>query len=256
MRNDRVTRRLSSPSPRRLVRSVALGLLISSLALLSACAGSSRGEPDTASSQKGRASVHVGVVTVQRKDLVRNTTLPETWSLSTKSRSTERWPDIFARLAAWTELAAALNTPGVSQYELEPEIELTPPTSIETETSVALTTRPDLKVLEAEIRAWAETRPSGALLFPTEKGTTWRIGNYLKRVLKPLAASVGINDLTHQCLRRTCATHFKGDVKDRQTQMRHADPSTTLKHYQKSLSDGHPAAVEAPDAEFKAAWVK
>ena len=58
---------------------------------------------------------------------------------------------------AWTELTAALNTPGVSQYELmEPEIELTPPRSIEAETSVALTTRPDLKVLEAEIRAQEE----------------------------------------------------------------------------------------------------
>jgi len=58
------------------------------------------------------------------------------------------------------------------------------------------------------------------------------------------AASVGIQDLTHHCLRPTCET------------LRHADPATTLKHYQKSLSDGHPAAVEAPDAEFKAAWVK
>ncbi len=64
----------------------------------------------------------------------------------TKARNDQR--------VAWTELAAALNAPGVSQYELvEPEIELTPPTSIEAETSVALTARPDLKVLEAEIRA-------------------------------------------------------------------------------------------------------
>ncbi len=36
---------------------------------------------------------------------------------------------------------------------MEPEIELRPPTSIEAETSVALSTRPDLKALEAEIRA-------------------------------------------------------------------------------------------------------
>jgi integrase len=91
--------------------------------------------------------------------------------------------------------------------------------------------------LEAGIRAWAETRPAGALLFPTEKGTTWHIGNYLKRVLKPLAASVGIADLTHQCLRRTCATHFKGDMKDRQSQMRHTDPATTMRHYQKTLTE-------------------
>jgi integrase len=106
--------------------------------------------------------------------------------------------------------------------------------------------------LEAEIRVWAEMLPAGTLLLPTEKGTNWRIGNYLKRVLKPLAASVGINDLTHQCLRRTCDTHFKGELKDRQTQMRHSDPATTLKHYQKSLSEAQRASVEALDAEFRA----
>jgi outer membrane protein len=67
----------------------------------------------------------------------------------TKARNDQR--------VAWTELAAALNTPGVSEYELvEPEIELRPPTSIEAETSVALTTCPDLKVLAAEIRAQEE----------------------------------------------------------------------------------------------------
>ncbi len=58
---------------------------------------------------------------------------------------------------AWSELAAALNTPGVPQYKLvEPEFELTRPTSPEAETTVALATRPDLKVLEAEIRAQEE----------------------------------------------------------------------------------------------------
>jgi len=41
-------------------------------------------------------------------------------------------------------------------------------------------------------------------------------------------------------------------MKDRQTQMRHADPATTMKHYQKSLTEGQRAAVEALDAEFKA----
>lgn len=104
--------------------------------------------------------------------------------------------------------------------------------------------------LEAELRAWAETRPSGALLFPSDAGTTWRIGNYLKRVLKPLAASVGIEGLTFQCLRRTCATHFGGAVKEAQSQMRHADPVTTLRHYKKSIGEEQRAAVEAMDAKF------
>jgi integrase len=105
-----------------------------------------------------------------------------------------------------------------------------------------------------ELRAWAETRAAGALLFPTEAGTTWRIGNYLKRVLKALAATVAVNDLTHQCLRRTFATHFQkhGTVKDTQSQMRHADPIVTLKHYQKSIPASQRAAIEELDAEFQA----
>ncbi len=67
----------------------------------------------------------------------------------TKARNDER--------VAWTELAAALGAPEVPHYELvEPAFELTRPTSLATETSVALATRPDLKVLEAEIRAQEE----------------------------------------------------------------------------------------------------
>jgi integrase len=43
------------------------------------------------------------------------------------------------------------------------------------------------------------------LLFPTEAGTPYRIGNYLKRVLKPLAANAGIPDMTCRALRRPFA---------------------------------------------------
>jgi integrase len=105
--------------------------------------------------------------------------------------------------------------------------------------------------LDTELRAWADMRPPGALLFPSEAGTTWRLGNYLKRVLRPIAESVGIKGLTFQCLRRTCATHFKGTVKDRQAHLRHANPSTTHKHYQKSIAAEHRAAVEELDAKLR-----
>ena len=51
-------------------------------------------------------------------------------------------------------------------------------------------------------------------------------------------------DVDFRVLRRNCATLF-GDVakdpKSTQTQLRHADPSITLKHYQKSI----PATVKA-----------
>jgi hypothetical protein len=42
----------------------------------------------------------------------------------------------------------------------------------------------------------------------------------------------------------------RGDVKDRQTHMRHADPATTLKHYQKTIPESQRVAVEALDKKF------
>lgn len=51
-------------------------------------------------------------------------------------------------------------------------------------------------------------------------------------------------------LKETSA-HFNGELKDRQTQKRHANPATTLKHYQKSLSEEQQASVEALDASYK-----
>jgi len=58
--------------------------------------------------------------------------------------------------------------------------------------------------LQKEITTWLSIRnmadpyhrnraPSpNDLLFPTEAGTPYRIGNYLKRILKPIAAKAGI----------------------------------------------------------------
>ena len=61
-------------------------------------------------------------------------------------------------------------------------------------------------------------------LFPRERGTPYRIGNYLKRHLKPLARKAGIADFTFQATRRTCATHFQrhGGPKDAQAHLRHS----------------------------------
>ena len=71
----------------------------------------------------------------------------------------------------------------------------------------------------------------------SDRGTTWRLGLYLKRVLKPLAASVGISDLTHQCLRRTCGTHFKGDVKDRRERPTDLHAACRSGHYTEALRE-------------------
>jgi integrase len=86
-------------------------------------------------------------------------------------------------------------------------------------------------------------------LFPTNRGTSFRIGNYLKRHLKPLARRAGIPDFTFQAMRRTCATHFQrhGNPKDAQAQLRHSRLSMTGL-YMKEIPEQVKAAVESLDA--------
>ena len=120
--------------------------------------------------------------------------------------------------------------------------------------------------LEKEIRTWlqfrriadpyhrtAEPAPND-LLFPTEIGTPFRVGNYLKRTLKPLAQKAGITDMTFQALRRTFATHFQryGSPKDAQTQLRHSKLEMTG-WYMKEIPASVRAAVEKMDADLCAA---
>jgi integrase len=117
--------------------------------------------------------------------------------------------------------------------------------------------------LEREIRNWlqirrmadpyhktAEPAPND-LLFPTEAGTPFRIGNYLKRTLKPLAQKAGIGDMTYQALRRTFATPFQryGSPKDAQTQLRHSKLEMTG-WYMKEIPASVRAAVEKMDADL------
>jgi integrase len=126
---------------------------------------------------------------------------------------------------------------------------------------------PDLRV---EVESWLEhVDPSPrALLFPSHLGRPWGAQNYLNRVLKPAAISAGVgvyvrrnrkgedvesSDVNFQVLRRTCATLFGAkakDPRDTQPQLRHADPSVTLRHYQKSIPAGVRAAAIALEAEL------
>jgi len=113
--------------------------------------------------------------------------------------------------------------------------------------------------LEMWIQARRQQRPyhisasavSSDLLFPTETGTTFRIGNYLKRDLKPLAKRAGIPDMTYQALRRTCATHFQkhGKPRDIQAQLRHSKLEMTGR-YVKEIPEQVRAAVESLDHEL------
>jgi integrase len=116
--------------------------------------------------------------------------------------------------------------------------------------------------LEGELRTWIGLRnmadpyhrsepPPTDLLFPTEAGTPYRIGNYLKRVLKPIAKKAGIPDLTYQALRRTFATHFQryGSPKDAQAQLRHSKLEMTG-WYMKQIPEAMRAAVEKMDTDI------
>ena len=132
-------------------------------------------------------------------------------------------------------------------------------TTVKTEASDAsVYIPPDLQI---EMGAWLEGLSPGprAWLFPAPMGGPWLGQNYLNRVLKPAAVRgrVGVfrrktrkgvdvesTDVNFQVLRRTCATLFGAkakDPRDTQAQLRHADPTVTLRHYQKSI----PASVRA-----------
>jgi len=117
--------------------------------------------------------------------------------------------------------------------------------------------------LQEELDIWVHARrqqdpyhvtasaSSSDFLFPSECGTVFRLGNYLKRYLKPLAKQAGIPDMTYQALRRTCATHFQkhGRPRDIQAQLRHSKLEMTGR-YVKEIPDQVRAAVESMDHEL------
>jgi integrase len=125
-----------------------------------------------------------------------------------------------------------------------------------TETSDAwVAVPPDLA---RDLKAWVAKHPQRhdprAFLFPTATGTAYRVGNFLKRVLKPIAKSAGIADFDFRAMRSTASTLFQthGTVKDTQGQMRHADPTTTLRYYVKVIPENQRKAV----ADFERSVMK
>jgi integrase len=129
----------------------------------------------------------------------------------------------------------------------------------ETKTAASDSSVPVPPNLAREIAGWIAGHPQRmnprAFLFPSRRKTPYTIGNYLKRVLKPLAQKVGIEDLTHQALRRTSSTHIQkyASVKDLQGHLRHTDPSTTLTHYTQVIPDSLHEAVATLDKHLAAA---
>jgi len=120
--------------------------------------------------------------------------------------------------------------------------------------------------VQVELRSWLESHPGEPRdwLFQTAHGRPgcMNANNYRRRILQPAAVRAGVG-VTHQrdrqgrqvrktdvdfrCLRRTCATLFGDRAKDpksTQAQLRHADPTITLKHYQKAIPETVKAAAD------------
>jgi len=63
--------------------------------------------------------------------------------------------------------------------------------------------------LVRDLHAWVAKHHKDdpkAFLFPTETGTAYRVGNFLKRVMKPTAKAAGIADFDFRAMRSTVST--------------------------------------------------
>jgi integrase len=126
--------------------------------------------------------------------------------------------------------------------------------------------------LEDELRDYIRDECVVDFLFPTSVGTALSPDNYLDRVLKKLGVLAKIDlkkrvaknrsgevtetvtsGLNHQVLRRTTGTHFQkhGKIKDTQALLRHSNPTTTLKHYQKTMEESLVQGVADWDSELR-----
>jgi len=81
-----------------------------------------------------------------------------------------------------------------------------------------------------------------------------RTDNYRARVLKKLAAELGLRKLNFQRLRRTTATlaQTKGSVKDVQGILGHAKPDITASVYMQQIDDGVKQTLDAIYSELTA----
>ncbi len=109
--------------------------------------------------------------------------------------------------------------------------------------------------LQTELAHWKGiVRPSNddEYIFSSRNGPPKDAHNYWRRHLKPLAANLGVPNLTFQSLRRTFATlvQGKGSLKDAQTQLRHKNILTTLNAYTQPIPESVKRPVEALDSEL------
>jgi integrase len=110
--------------------------------------------------------------------------------------------------------------------------------------------------IDAELEWWREASNDphpDALIFPSKTGTPINTNNFLNRVLREAGKKAGVQNVTHQVLRRTCSTYMAQltNVKDVQTHLRHSTAKTTLDHYIKSVPASVRSAVESLDRFLK-----
>jgi integrase len=105
-------------------------------------------------------------------------------------------------------------------------------------------------LLVTDFGAWKAKCPDAspeAFIFANEDGGFIDTGNFRKRVLKQLATTLNLPNLTFQIIRRTIATlsQKKGPAKATQGLMRHSRMATTTDVYQKVIPE---AVAEMADA--------
>jgi integrase len=111
-------------------------------------------------------------------------------------------------------------------------------------------------VLVSDLVAWKAKCPDsspGAFIFPNDNGGFFDTGNYRKRVLKRLAETLNLPNLTFQIIRRTIATlsQTKGHVKSTQGLLRHARTPTTTDVYQQIMPEGVSEMVDSIHGELR-----
>lgn len=111
-------------------------------------------------------------------------------------------------------------------------------------------------VLVSDLLAWKAKCPDSgpeAFIFPNKDGGFHDTGNYRKRVLKQLADTLNLPNLTFQIIRRTIATlsQTKGHAKATQGMMRHSRVATTTDVYQQIMPEGVVEMVDSIHGELR-----
>ncbi len=123
-------------------------------------------------------------------------------------------------------------------------------------TEASLTNVPLPADFAADLERWKNQCPDSspeAFVFPNEDGGFLDPDNFRKRVLKELAVSLGLPNLTFQIIRRTIATlgQTMGTIKDLQGVLRHARLPTTGNVYMQVIPAGVRATVDSISGELR-----